>query len=160
GLGADPSVLFVLVESDWEDTRALAFDLLRRWTDAATLGLDGVLGLLDSNRPDVQELGRELATRHLGELPAGELAFRLAQHPHPGMRDFALDLVRKHLPRGDDALARVQGFCRSALLDLWPQRPVKRGIVEFLAARGLEDERQAAVAAAVLGDLVRVQGRA
>ena len=53
-----------------------------------------------------------------------------------------------------------RGWIRAALFDLWPQRKVKEGIVAFLTARGLEDEKQAAVVSAVLGDVVRVQGRA
>lgn len=158
-LRADPSVLFVLVESEWQDTRGAAFDLLRG-IDPAALGLDGVMGLLDSNREDVQELGRELAQQHLTELPVAELVFRLVQHPHPGMRRYALELVVQHLPPGDEPLTRLKEFCRAALFDLWPQRKVKEGIVAFLRGRALEDPKQAAVVSALLGDAVRVQGRA
>jgi hypothetical protein len=159
-LRADPSLLFILVESEWEDTRRLAFELLRTRIDVEALGLDGLCGLLDSNRPDVQEVGRELAVRHLAELPADELAARLAQHPDPGMRGFALDLVVQHLPTGERALAPLLGFCRAALLDLRPDRLVKRRVIDFLTARGLQDEGQARVVAAILGDIVRLQGRA
>ena len=35
---ADPAPLFLLVESDWADTRALAFDLLRTEIGLETLG--------------------------------------------------------------------------------------------------------------------------
>ena len=158
-LRADPSILFVLVESDWDDTRTAAFTLLRA-IDGAALGLDGIMGLLDSNREDVQEFGRELALKHFAELPAEELVYRLVQHPHAGMRRFALELVVHHLPAGDGPLAKLKEFCRAALFDLWPSRKVKRGIVEFLTARGLEDPKQAALVSAILGDVVRVQGRA
>jgi HEAT repeat protein len=158
-LRVDPSILFVLVESDWDDTRTAAFTLLRQ-IDAAALGLDGIMGLLDSNRVDVQEFGREMALKHFADLPAEELVYRLVQHPHPGMRRFALELVVHHLPSGDGPLAKLKEFCRAALFDLWPSRKVKRGVVEFLTARGLEDARQAALVSAILGDVVRVQGRA
>ncbi len=156
-LRADPSVLLVLVESEWEDTRTAAFELLRQ-IDAARLGLDGVMGLLDSNRADVQQFGRELALKHFGELPVEELVYRLVQHPHPRLRRFALELVVHHLPAGDGPLAKLKEFCRAALFDLWPSRQVKRGVVEFLAGRGLEDPKQAALVSAILGDVVRVQG--
>ena len=53
----DPSPLFVLVESDWPDTRNLAFDLLRTEVHPEALGLDGIVGLIDSNRLDVQAVG-------------------------------------------------------------------------------------------------------
>jgi hypothetical protein len=156
----DPSVLFVLVESEWDDTRALAFDLLRTRIDPATLGLDGVCGLLDSNREEVQEVGRELVQKHFDKLDPVELTNRLVQHPHPGMRNFALDLVVNHLPEGPQPLSGLRGFFRAALFDLWPQRQVKRRVINFLFQRGQRDEQQAAVVAAILGDVVRVQGRA
>jgi len=76
------------------------------------------------------------------------------------MRRFALELVVNHLPAGEGPLTKLTDFCRAALFDLWPQRKVKRGVVEFLTARGLEDPKQAAVVAAILGDMVRLQGRA
>jgi hypothetical protein len=158
-LQADPSVLFVLIESEWDDTRTAAFHLLRQ-IDPAALGLDGIMGLLDSNREDVQEFGRELTQQHFGELPVEELVFRLVQHPHPGMRRFALELVVHHLPAGDGPLMKLKEFCRAALFDLWPSRKVKRGVVEFLTSRGLSDAAQAGVVSAILGDVVRVQGRA
>jgi HEAT repeat protein len=159
-LRADPSPLFVLVESDWEDTRCLASELLREHVKGTALGLDGLLGLLDSNRPDVQEVGRELAVQHAAELPLAELATRLAQHPDPGMRRFALELLARHLPHEQQALVPLQSFCRAALLDLWPDRRVKRAVIDLVAARGLEGPGQAATAAAILGDMVRLQGRA
>jgi hypothetical protein len=156
----DPSVLFVLVESEWDDTRALAFDLLRTRIDPAALGLDGVCGLLDSNREEVREVGRELVQKHFDRLDPVELTNRLVQHPHPGMRNLALDLVVNHLPEGPQSLSGLRGFFRAALFDLWPQRQVKRRVINFLAQRGLRDEQQAAVVAGILGDVVRVHGRA
>lgn len=158
-LQQDPSVLFVLIESAWEDTRAVAFELVKS-LDPAALGLDGLMGLLDSNRVDVQDAGCALATQHFGIFAPDKLVYRLMEHPHPHLRRFALDLVTKHLPAGTDPLVRLQAFCRSALFDLWPQRKVKRGVIDFLTARGLEDAAQAQVVATILGDVVRVQGRA
>jgi hypothetical protein len=158
-LQADPSVLFVLVESEWEDTRNLAFELLRTRVNLEALGLDGLTALLDSNRTDVQDLGKELAARHMHALPGDELVFRLVQHPHPNLRRFAFELVTQHLPPGAEALTRIKVFARSALLSLAPDRALKRKVVRFLIERGLQDAGQAAIVSALLGDVVRVQGR-
>ena len=156
----DPSPLFVLVESEWPDTRNLAFDMLRTQVRPEALGLDGLFGLIDSNRLDVQEVGCELVRQYFATLPADELIFRLVQHPHPALRRFTLELIVKHLPPGAEALGKVIDFCRKALFDLWPDRTVKRQVLDFLGKRGLEDEGQGATAARVLGEMVRLQGRA
>ncbi len=158
-LQQDPSVLFVLIESEWDDARTLAFELLKS-LDPVALGLDGVMGLLDSNRVDVQNTGMELAKQNFDIYSPEKLVERLVEHPHQNMRRFALELVTKHLPPGTDPLARLKAFCRAALFDLWPQRKVKQGLIDFLTQRGLEDAGQAQVVATILGDVVRVQGRA
>ena len=99
--------------------------------------------------------------QHFATLPADELIYRLVQHPHPAVRTrFTIEMIVGHLPPGAEALEKVIDFCRKALLDLWPDRGVKRPVLDFLGERGLEDERQATVAARVLGEMVRLQGRA
>jgi hypothetical protein len=158
-LRSDPSLLFVLVESEWDDTRAKALDILRTQIDPGTLGLDGLVGLLDSNRVEVQNAGIDLARRQFRTLPGEELVNRLTQHPHPNMRRFALELVREHLPPGHKPLGELKGFCRAALFDLTPDVRVKRQILAFLTRRGIQDVKQAEIVAAILGDVVRVQGR-
>jgi hypothetical protein len=158
-------LLFALLESDWNDTRALAFDLLRSEillradSDLAILGLDGLMGLLDSTRLDVQEAGRALVHQRAAELPLGELASRLAQHPDPGMRRFAIEVIAQHYPTGEQDLAALKSFARAALLDVRPNRKVKRQVIDFLTARGLRSHSEAEVVAAVLGDLIRLQGK-
>lgn len=159
-LRADPSALFVLVESDWEDTRVQAFELLRNDIGYEALGLDGIIGLVDSNRADVQEVGRALVRKHFASLPSLEVIGRLVQHPAPSMRPFTVDLVLHHLGPGVAALAQVQDFCKAALFELWPDRHVKRGVIDLLGARGLQDAEQAGIAAKVLSEMVRVKGRA
>ncbi|HET6584042.1 MAG TPA: hypothetical protein VFG69_11350, partial [Nannocystaceae bacterium] len=150
----DPSALFALAESEWDDTRELAAELLRGLPLAA-LGLDGVIGLCDSTTPSVQELGRELVVRHFAELDADTVLFRLTEHPARAMRIYALALVREHLRPGMVPLARIEGFMRTTLFDPRPNRGLKVGLLELLLDRGLMDENQAELVAGVLGDLLR-----
>ena len=159
-LRGDPSVLFALTDCQWRDTRAFAFDLLRGPVDVAALGLDGIVGLCDSNREEVQAFGREMALKHFDALDTSELLHRLAEHPSALIRRFAVDLAVAHLKEGFVALSRLEAFFRRALLDVLPDRREKRLIVEFLRDRGLRDERQAEVASRVLGEFVRTRAKA
>jgi len=154
----DPRLLFALAESDWADTRSGAVELLKD-VDLARLGLDGIVGLCDSNHVEVQDLGRELSLRHLGELEPNELLFRLSQHPHRNVQRFALDLVETHLKDGFVALAKLEHFFRTALMDVWPDRRMKRRVLTLLATRALQDENQAQMAADILNDVVRTATR-
>jgi HEAT repeats len=159
-LRQDPSPLFVLVENDWPDTRNLAFDLLRNEIHPEKLGLEGITGLIDSNREDVQQVGCELVEKFLTSLPVEVLIYRLVEHPHPALRRFTIGMIVAYLPDSPEALERVQRFIRAAMFDLWPDRVVKHRVVEFLGQRGLKDESQARVAADLLSELVRLQGQA
>jgi hypothetical protein len=153
-LKSDPKLLFSLAESQWPDVRAAAIRLLRE-LDFGKLGMDAIVGLCDSNYEDVQDLGKQLVLQHLGSLDPQELLFRLSQHPHNNVRRFALDLIRKSLRDGFIPLAKLEQFCRTVLMDLWPERVMKRAVLELLGERGMKDERQAELAAAVLRDYVR-----
>jgi hypothetical protein len=159
-LRADPELLFELVEVEWDDTRQVAFELLRTLVRWGECPFDWLVGLLDSNRVEVQDFGLEQVRTYLPLMPAEQLIERLAEHPHPNLRPFVLDLVLTRLPPGAEALTKVRGFCRAAYFDLWPSRAVKRRVLELLARRGLEDEGQARVAAELLGEVVRSRCRA
>jgi hypothetical protein len=163
-LKRDPELLFMLVESEWDDTRAFAFDLIREKIDIGSLGLEGVIGLCDSNRTDVQDFGKALVTRHVtdgtGGLVVEDVLSRLVQHPHPNMRNFALDLAVRYLRPGFVQLAKIEPLCRAILFDLWPSLKAKRTVIDFLTARGLADVGQAEVAARILSEYVHTKGRA
>ncbi|MEJ7636998.1 MAG: hypothetical protein WKF75_03155 [Singulisphaera sp.] len=155
----DPALLLLLVESDWADTRALAFDLLKNAIGAETLGAEALMGLLDSNRTDVQDAGRDLVKRHFDALDPRVLVRRLVEHPHPNMRRFALDLVVEYLPDGADPLAHLGLFFAGAA---GPQAgPAGEAPGHRLPpARGLRDPYQAEVAAGLLGEFARMDVRA
>lgn len=158
-LRTDSTVLFSLVECEWADTRAAAFELLRTVVDPASVNLQTVLALCDSNRDDVQEFGKRLALEHFDTLDPQALTHALSEHPAPAMRRFALDLATAHLKDGFVALARLEEYFRRTLFALRPSRADKRRVVAFLLERGLRDERQAEVSARILGDVVRTRTR-
>lgn len=163
-LKSDPSLLFMLVESEWSDTRTFAFDLLRGAIGVASLGLDGLIGLCDSNRVDVQDMGKELVATSLAardaSVPEGEVLARLAQHPHPNMRGFAMDLAERYLGQGAAELTKIERLVRAILFDLWPKKSLKHRAIDLLIRRGQAAEDEANVAAAILSDYVRTKGRA
>ncbi len=156
-LRADPSLLFILAESRWDDTREAALHLLRDAIGFERLGLEGLIGLADATHPDVRALGRALIERSFDELDAQEVLLKLVEHPARDMRRFALGLVEQHLKPGFVPLARIEGFAKAVLLDLSPDREVKRRLLAFLEARGSADERQAELTAALLSQVVRTR---
>ncbi len=101
----------------------------------------------------------KLVKRNFARLKPRLLVARLVEHPHPNMRRFALDLAVEYLPDGGDALAAIEWFLRAAMLDLRPDRLVKRRVIDFLLKRGLRDSYQAEVASRILGEFARMDVR-
>jgi hypothetical protein len=159
GLQRDPSPLYGLLESPWEDTRRFAAEQLRTSIDTRALTPEALVGLCDSNRVEVQDLGRELVIRRFQELDPQDLIKRLSQHPHRNMRSWAVELTAAHLKDGFVPLAGLEEFFRSVLLDVHPDRAAKHAVVAFLGERGLRDERQAEVVCRLLGEFVRSKTR-
>lgn len=158
-LQADPTLLFTLLDSEWDDARAFAIALLRTRL-APLLGRDVALGFLDSERADVQDLGRDLLFRDLSAAPSEEVAaivHRLAQHPHRSVQRVAVDLAvgRRETPLTPELVPLL----RSALFDISPDRRLKRAVFEFLRASGSRDEASARMAMELLRDFVGTEGR-
>lgn len=155
-LQEDPSALFVLVESEWVDSRDLAFDILKNKIAIEQLGFDGIFGLCDSNREDVQKFGSGLLLEHLDEFDPHVIVSRISEHPHRSMRAFTLDLVTaiEKLIQGSAPLSQLTPFFRAALFDLKPERAIKDRVIQFLLEHGLKSEDQAREASQLLNDLL------
>ncbi len=153
----NPAILFALVESEWEDNRALAARLLAERIDWTTAGIEPLMALLDSNRPDVQKLGQDLVEKHLASTDPGLLTNRLTEHSHPKVRRFAMRMVEEYLPNSAIALEAIAEFFRKGLLDTWPDRKTKTRMLNFLAERGEGDRGQAVVAMKILHHVLRSQ---
>lgn len=155
-LQEDPSALFILVESEWADSRDLAFDILKNKIAIEQLGFDGIFGLCDSNREDVQKFGSGLLLEHLDEFDPHVIVSRISEHPQRSMRSFTLDLVTaiEKLIKGAAPLAQLVPFFRAALFDLKPERAIKDRVFQFLLSHGLESEEQAREASQLLSDLL------
>jgi hypothetical protein len=154
-LKRDPSTVYTLLECEWADTRTFAIDFFKSEVDVTSLPTEAIVGLCDSNRVDVQDLGKHLIERRMESLDPQDLIKKLSQHPHRNMRKWVSGLIVKHLKAGLIPLAGLEEFFRTVLLDTNPDRAMKHAIVGFLAERGLADERQAEIAGRLLGEFVR-----
>lgn len=158
-LASDASPLYPLLDSEWPDARAYAVEAFRTKLDPASFSLEIIIGLCDSPHADVQAFARDLVTTRL-DAPreakeSDELIEKLVQHPQRAMRRFALGLIAKKLRPGFVRLAPLEEFFRTILLDVAPDRAMKREAIAFLERRGQEDELQAEVAARILGEVAR-----
>jgi hypothetical protein len=148
----DVSLLLTLVDSDYEDTRNFAFDVLRQhFTQDMTP--DTLIGLCDSIRADVQDFGKEMFRRVFADTVAPEYLLRLSEHPHGNVRGFAMELVERHAPRDAETLMRLMPFFRTALLQVNKGRAVKDRALKFLESCALADREAATIIVPLFSDM-------
>ncbi len=153
---AHPLVLLRLAESEWPDTRRLAFELLRAVVAQGKLDLDALISLIDSTRVDVQDVAIELMRKRLPTLPMVEVLGRISEHPHANLRRFTLELATRHLPAGAGPLRMLGRLFLSTFLDLSPDRGLMEAVLTFLEQRGLASQEEGEVAAQVLFEVARM----
>ncbi len=157
-----------LAEGEWDDVRDACVTVLQglegSLVEAGTGEVDRVLAIVDSTWPVVQQVGRSAISKIVESNEVSpqlndKLLTSLAQHPHPSMRDFVLDLAEGALGRGAGPglmpLLRLEPLLRALLFAVRPSRKLRARAISFLVSRGQLDVDQAELAARVLADVAR-----
>lgn len=160
-----PGLVLELVEGEWDDVRDACVVILESmeatFSTVEKPDLNALLAVCDSTWPAVQQVGQRFASPILeaGGANAEKLTASLAQHPHPAMRRFVMDIAEGVIGRGLRPglmpLMRLEPLLRAGLFDVRPSRPLRVRIVSLLRDRGLADEAQAELAVSILKDVAR-----
>ena len=86
-----------LVDSQWEDTRAFAMELI---AELGPLSADAIIAICDSIKPEVQALGTQLLFAQFRDADAGKYLVRLSEHPSTNLQLLVSGLLDHHL-QGD-----------------------------------------------------------
>jgi hypothetical protein len=162
-----------LAEGEWDDVRDACVLVLQGMEsslvspEAGGPDVDRILAIVDSTWPAVQSVGRSFISKVV-EAPqttpgtVDKLLACLAQHPHPAMHDFVLELAsgvidprRGPMSPGLVGLLRLEPLLRAVLFSVRPKRQLRARAIAFIVARGVADADQAEVAARILADVAR-----
>jgi predicted DNA-binding WGR domain protein len=139
-----------LLESEWDDTRAFAFDYFRREYSERDWTPERMIGICDSVRPDVQALGRELVGRYLRDEDGPESLLRLAQHPKPEMQAFAAQYLEKYAADNPERLDQLKPYCITVLTQVNKNRKAKNKIFDFLEREAKKSAQAARIVSAIV----------
>jgi len=140
----------LLLESDWDDTRAFAFDYFRTQFGAREWTLEMLMRICDSGRPDVQVFGQELAGRYLREEDGPTYLLQLSQHPKPEMQAYAARYLEQYAANTPEYLDKLSSFCTTVLAQVNKNRKAKEMVFDFLQHAALRSEQAAQEVAAIL----------
>ena len=139
-----------ILDADWEDTRAFAFDYFRTAFQAEDWTPELLVSLCDSVRPDVQAFGRDLITRFFEEADGTEYLLKLSQHPAAELQLLATSYLERFAADRIEQLERLEPFFITLLMQVNKGRKAKDRILQFLRAEALKAEAAAQVAARIL----------
>lgn len=147
-LRSDPSWLMGLVnilDSDWEDGRAIGTQLFGEWLKPDELTPAILINICDSNRTDVRKFGRDLVTTCFKTKDGLEYLSKLSEHPANDMQLFATQYLERYASNQPDRLRELMPYFTRVLGQVNRARVAKQRIFAFL-----DREAQLSLAAAEL----------
>ncbi|NUO01386.1 MAG: WGR domain-containing protein [Saprospiraceae bacterium] len=139
-----------LLESEWDDTRAFAFDYFRTHFGEREWTPELLISVCDSIRPDVQAFGRELIGRYLKDEDGPEFLLMLSQHPRPEVQGYAAQYLEKYAAGNPGYLEKLAAYCTTVLMQVNKSRKAKDLVFNFLEREALQSEKNAEAVAAIL----------
>ncbi|MEM9463294.1 MAG: hypothetical protein AAGF11_54635 [Myxococcota bacterium] len=127
------SALMVL-DAKWPDSRAFAFELFAGLS-AEDFTPRRLVSVCDSVRPDVQQFGRQLATRLLAERDGPEYLLALSQHPSTAMQLFATHYLERFATGHPARIEQMRPYFASVLTAVNRGRVAKQRVLAFLRAQ-------------------------
>lgn len=139
-----------LLEAKWEDSREFAQKTIRESFDERHLSPEILVGICDSVRPEVQELGRELITRFFAEAHGQDYLLKLSEHPTPELQEFATNYLERFAAGDIGRLQTLRPYFVSVLSRVNKGRLSKSRVFDFLIAEARKSEAAARLASEIL----------
>lgn len=141
-----------LLESEWEDTRAFAFNYFREHFGQREWSLEVLLSVCDSVLPAVQAFGRKMVETYLQVEDGPEFLLRISQHPRPELQSYAAQYLEKYASSQTLALDRLLPYCSTVLSQVNKSRKAKDLVFGFL-------EKQASLSEATAQQVAQLLNR-
>lgn len=139
-----------LLESEWDDTRAFAFDYFRTHFGEREWTPELLISVCDSVRSDVQAFGRELIGRYLKDEDGPEFLLKLSQHPRPEVQVYAAQYLEKYAAGNPGYFEKLAAYCTTVLVQVNKSRKAKDLVFNFLEREALQSAKNAEAVAAIL----------
>lgn len=142
-----------MLDAGWEDTRKFAFDYFINNFDTADWNADTLIAIVDSIRPDVEQFGKELITRHFQPEYAEVYLSKLSEHPSIQVQQFVSVYLSVYAQDNPEMLQQLLYYFRSVLTRVNKGRVAKDRIYAFLRREGLNNITSAAIIVPLLNDI-------
>jgi hypothetical protein len=132
-----------MLDSKWDDTRAFAMDFFRENVTGDDLSPTVLVSLCDSVRPEVQQFGRELITKHFQQKDGREYLLKLGEHPAAALQQFVTHYLEEYAAGDFENTRRLKPSFLSVLSRVNVGRIAKDRVLGFLRREALRDHQTA-----------------
>ncbi len=139
-----------LTDARWDDTRAFAFEFFSEKLTADELTPTVLVSICDSVRPDVQQFGRNLITRHFSDEAGPEYLMKLSEHPSQSLQQFASNFLDTYAAGNPTRLRELQPYLTTVLSQVNRGRVAKERTLLLLEREAQASEDAARIAAEIL----------
>jgi len=139
-----------LLDTQWEDSRAWAFEFFRQHFDDSVLGPALLVSICDSIKPEVQQFGRELVTRYFDPKYGPEYLLKLSEHPSEALQLFATNYLDRFAAGKPEQLSQLLPYFTAILSRVNRGRLAKLRALAFLEKEALASADAAAIVAPLL----------
>lgn len=121
-----------ILESNWQDSREFGFAFFNKHYQEADWTVELIVGVCDSNLPDVQAYGRELLQTHFKQEQGEEYLQKLSQHPSMQVQAFVSQLLNDYAAGKPDVIVSLKHYFTSVLSQINKGRVSKDCVLAFL----------------------------
>ncbi|GAB5536462.1 MAG: hypothetical protein Rubg2KO_27110 [Rubricoccaceae bacterium] len=146
----NPIDALTLLDADWDDSRAFAFDYVERTFDADVWTPDLLVHVVDSVRADVQAFGQKLIARFFEDGDGPTYLLKLSEHPTIGVQTFASDYLEAYASGHIDRIQALVPYFRAVLGQVNRGRVAKTRVLAFLEREATTSPEAAALIAPLL----------
>jgi hypothetical protein len=132
-----------LVDAKWEDSRSFAFELFQTKLPPSALTPEVLVSICDSVRPEVQQLGRALITRHFQERDGQEYLLKLSEHPSEALQLFATNYIERFAAADLARLRQLLPYFTTVLSRVNRGALARQRVVAFLQGEALKSQEAA-----------------
>jgi hypothetical protein len=138
-----------IFDTKWNDAREFAFGYFRERFGDADWNPEFIVGICDSNQPDVQAFGRELLQRFFHQEQGPHYLASLSEHPSVNVQLFVSNFLESHAAGQRERILALRGYFVTVLSLVNKARVCKDRVLEFLVREALRDPQVAAMVAEV-----------
>jgi hypothetical protein len=139
-----------LLDAKQEDIRVWSFEYFRQKFTHREWTPENLVFVCDSNRPDVQNFGKQMIGMYFTQLEGERYLLQLSQHPSQNLQHFATGYLEQHAAGNPNIILKLEHYFQTILSQVNRSGVAKAKIFKFLETEALQNDSVAEMVAKLM----------